>query len=84
MFLMDTPTWIIFIPFFLMCVAAYLCAWIYRDTYDFKKSLRLYFPAAIVITVVFWFVGLPFVLGGFMVFSGFVISMFASNKFFNK
>jgi len=84
MFLVETPTWVILFPFVLICVAAYFFVWIYRDTNDFKKSFKLYLPTGTIIALVFWFAGLPLVLGVFMVFAGFVILIFISNRFFYK
>jgi len=82
MFLMETPVWVVLLPFVLMCVAAYFSVKRYCDTNDFKKSCKLYFPIGIVIAFVFWWAGLPLVLGGFMIFAGFVVLMFLSNRFF--
>lgn len=37
----------------LICAAAWFCAWRYRNTNDFKKSLRLFFPAAVALNCIF-------------------------------
>ncbi|GFI28729.1 hypothetical protein IMSAGC013_00106 [Lachnospiraceae bacterium] len=39
----------------LICMAAWFCAWLYRNTNDFKKSLRLFLPAAIALDCMFIF-----------------------------
>ena len=82
MFLTETPVWITLLPFLLMGLAAYVSARRYRDTNDFKKSCKLYFPLAAVIALVFRFAGLPLVLGGFMILAGFAALLFFSNRFF--
>ncbi|MCL2840877.1 MAG: hypothetical protein FWE05_08895 [Defluviitaleaceae bacterium] len=82
MFLLETPTWVILLPALLICGLAYFCAKYYSDTNDFKKSLIIYLPPSMLIAIGFRFAGLPFLLGGFMVFAGFVLMMFFSNKFF--
>ena len=84
MFLIETPVWVIFVPFVLTFASAFFSAFYYRNTYDFKKSCRMYFPAGIVISLIFTFFGLPIVLGIFMVIFGFIVLMFISNRFFNK
>ena len=82
MILLETPTWVIFLPSALICGLAYFCAKHYSDTNDFKKSLILYMPPSIIVAIVFWIFGLPLLVGGFMVFAGFVLLMFFSNRFF--
>ena len=84
MFLMETPVWVILVPFALICVLAYFCARLYSRTNDFKKSCKLYFPPAVVVAAGFRFAGLPLMLGGFMVFAGFVLLMLFSNRFFYR
>jgi len=39
-------------------------------------------PPSIIVAIVFWIFGLPLLVGGFMVFAGFVLLMFFSNRFF--
>jgi len=82
LFLLDTPTWVILIPAALICGLAYYCAKLYSDTNDFAKSLKIYLPPGLIIVIGFRFAGLPLMLGGFMVFAGFVLLMFFSNRFF--
>ena len=82
MFLLETPTWVILLPAAIIYGLAYFCAKFYSDTNDFKKSLKIFLPPSIVVAIGFSFTGLPLLLGGFMVFSGFVVMMFISNKFF--
>ena len=84
MFLMETPVWVTFVPLVLMCLAAYVSAKRHSDTHDFKKSCKLYFPIAAVIAIGFRFVGLPLVLGGFLIAFGFGALLFFSNRFFYK
>ncbi|MCL2400341.1 MAG: hypothetical protein FWC91_11450 [Defluviitaleaceae bacterium] len=83
MFLVETPTWVLLLPFGLICATAYFSAKRYANTNDFKKSCKLFFPIGIIIALLFNLAGLPLILGGFMVFSGFVIMMFFSNQIFN-
>jgi len=82
MFLEETPVWIVLLPFVIMSGLAYFTAYIYRDTNDFRKSAKLYFPLAVVVAAGFAFLGLPIILGGFMIFACFVMLMFISNRFF--
>jgi len=82
MFLLETPVWVVLLPFLLICMTAYFSAKRYSNTNDFKKSCKLYFPVGVVVAFLFWWVGLPLVLGGFMIFAGFVALMIFSNRFF--
>ena len=82
MFLLETPVWVLLAPFLLICGAAWLAAWRYRGTYDFKKSCRMYFPLGTTVILSFIFAGLPVAIGIFMVFFGFAAMMFVSNRLF--
>ena len=82
MFLIETPVWIVLSPFVLCVLAAYFCAWFYSNTNDFKKSSRLYFPIGVLVVFVFFFTGLPAVIGVFIVLFGFTALIFFSNRFF--
>lgn len=45
----------------LICLTAWLCAYLYRDTNDFKKSLTLFIPAAVILDgILFWALQLIF------------------------
>ncbi|MCL2216899.1 MAG: hypothetical protein FWB91_07750 [Defluviitaleaceae bacterium] len=82
MFLYEAPIWLILTPFVLICAAAYFCAWRYHNTNDFKKSIKLYAPLGVVCALVFWMLGLPLLIGIFMVLAGLAMLMFFSNRFF--
>lgn len=82
MFLMETPVWVILIPFVLIYAAAFFSAWQYRNTHDLKKSCKTYFPIGTVVVLFSFSFGLPLTLGIFMIFFGFIAMMFISNRFF--
>jgi hypothetical protein len=84
MFLIESPVWLVLMPFLLMCAAAYFSARVYRGTHDLKKSCKIFFPLAAVIALSFWFAGLPLVFGGFMMLAAFLLLMFFSNYFFDR
>ena len=60
----------------------WLCAKLYENTSDFKKSVRLYIPLAAVNFVVFLLLGVPwrFSLGGQL--CGFAVMAWISNYYF--
>ena len=71
----------------LVCVLAaiaigWLCAKLYENTSDFKKSVRLYIPLAAVNFVVFLLLGVPwpFSRGGQL--CGFAVMAWISNYYF--
>lgn len=41
---------------FIICLAAWLCVYIYRKTNDFKKSLKLFIPVTAILDSIFFFV----------------------------
>lgn len=63
-------------------LAAWLCARAYRNTNDFKKSVRIYVPSGVVLTAAFWLLGLPLLFSAGAALCGFVFLMGFSNHYF--
>lgn len=67
----------------LICLAAWLCACLYRNTNDFRKSLRAFIPAAAVLDLIFLFVlQIGTVLTAGIDLFGFVVLALISNHYF--
>lgn len=66
------------------CFTAFLSARHFRNTSDFKKSVKLYIPLAVVEVVLSVIIGVPFIMaiGGGL--AGFVVLMLVSNHYFYK
>lgn len=73
--------------FIIACLAvsvllSWICAWAFRNTNDFLKSIKLYVPLGLIAMVVFWLLGLPFLFSAGCVLCGFVTMMWFSNYYF--
>lgn len=66
----------------LIVIAAWLCARSQRNTNDFLKSVKLFLPAAVVLSGIFWATGLALLLCIGCCISGFVALMLFSNHYF--
>ena len=67
-----------------MAVIAFVSASIYKNTNDFKKSVKLYVPLAFAAAIIFILLGLPIVFSVGTVAFGFIALMLISNYFFYK
>lgn len=64
------------------CLIAFLCARAYRNTNDFKKSVKRYLPLMLFLDGVFFWLGLPVILLLGLDIVGFVALALASNHYF--
>lgn len=67
----------------LICLAAWLCIYLYRNTNDFKKSLKLFIPVTVILDVFFFFalqIDLFLIIG--VDLCGFVVLALISNHYF--
>lgn len=66
-----------------VCLLAWFCARKYRDTNDFKKSVRLYVPCAVVLGLLLMFVlQIDVILCIGLGICGFVVLALISNHYF--
>ena len=67
-----------------MIIAGVLSAYVFSATHDIKKSVLLYLPLSVVITVILAVMGVPLIIGVGMMGVGIVALIYASNRFFYK
>lgn len=60
----------------------WFCAWRYRNTYDVKKSIRLYIPLGAAAAVIFTVLGIPALFAVGAQLCGFVAMLLISNRYF--
>jgi len=75
---------VLFIGILSIIAAGILSAYIFSKTHDIKKSIMLYLPISVVITIVLTILGIPLIIGIGTMGVGFVALIYASNHFFYK
>ena len=66
-----------------ICILAFICVRKYRNTNDFAKSARLYFPLMAVLDIIFIFLmGLDLILVAGLDICGFIALALISNYYF--
>jgi len=67
-----------------MIAAGIISAYVFSGTHDIKKSIKLYIPISVVITIIITIFGIPLIIGLGIIGVGFVALIYASNHFFYK
>ena len=75
---------VMLIGLLVMIIAGVLSAYAFSSTHDIKKSVILYLPISVVITVILAVMGVPLIIGIGMMGVGIVALIYASNRFFYK
>lgn len=70
------------IGFALVIAVSAFCAWMYRDTNDFAKSIRLALIVMAVILIILIIIGLPVFMAIGMLLCTFAVTSWFSNYFF--